>query len=139
MCCDIHMKTMNWVLMAWCIRLTEARHYLRSGQIIDCQFNFVDTAWMFPITFTTIGYGDVYPKSPYGRLFAMWIGGSGIIASAILVGLTTDKLTMTRREKLINKVLYNENLRVLNFKLLSQSSKQKLRCLSNIKFFIFWV
>ena len=68
--------------------------------------------WMVPITFTTIGYGDVYPKSMFGRIFAIWVGGSGIILSAVLVGLTTDKLTMTRREKLINKVLYNENLRV---------------------------
>jgi len=100
----------NWLTMAWCIRLAEARADLRSGMMMQCKYGFTDMIWMVPITFTTIGYGDVYPKSMFGRIFAIWVGGSGIILSAVLVGLTTDKLTMTRREKLINKVLYNENL-----------------------------
>ena len=103
----------NWLLMAWCIRLSEARENLRHGMLLeDCQHDFRETIWIVPITFMTIGYGDVVPKSSYGRMFALWTGVSGIVASAVLVGLTTDKLTMTRRERMINRVLYNESLRV---------------------------
>ena len=107
---------MNWLMMAWCIRLSEAREDLRNGMMLSnydsCVYNMKDTLWHFPITFTTIGYGDVVPKSTYGRMFSLWTGISGILASAVLVGLTTDKLTMTRRERMINRVLYNENLRI---------------------------
>lgn len=62
----------------------------------------------------------------YGRFFALWTGISGIVASAVLVGMTTDKLTMTRREKMINKVLYNENLRLEISHFLEPEKKTKL-------------
>lgn len=93
----------NWVIMAWCLRLTEAREYIITGSEIG--HDFKDMLWLVPITFTTIGYGDFYPHSIIGRVCVLWIGFSGIVSAAILVTVMTDMLTMTRRERLLHRVL----------------------------------
>lgn len=97
----------NWVIMAWCLRLTEARGYLLADEADkdNFTFDFAEMLWLVPITFTTIGYGDLYPRTYWGRGFVLWVGFSGIIAAAIAVTVMTDKLHMTRRERLLQRVL----------------------------------
>ncbi len=41
-------------------------------------WNWLDAAWMVAITLTTIGYGEVHPLSPVGRLFTMALIGVGV-------------------------------------------------------------
>lgn len=109
----------HWLIVAWMLRLSEGR--ARILELVDnpeygpndgvgyC-YDFIDMIWLVPITFTTIGYGDFYPKSLWGRAFALYIGFFGILAAAVLVTVMTDKLTMTRRERLLTKTLKIDTL-----------------------------
>ena len=100
----------NWLFVAWMIRLAEAQWNYKNGST-DGVSAFLDTLWLVPITFTTIGYGDFYPRSYIGRLWCIWLALLGCVATAILVNIMTDTLGMTRRERLLFRVLNNDNLR----------------------------
>jgi len=100
----------NWLFVAWMIRLAEAQWNYKNGST-DGVSAFLDTLWLVPITFTTIGYGDFYPRSHIGRLWCIWLALLGCVATAILVNIMTDTLGMTRRERLLFRVLNNDNLR----------------------------
>ena len=99
---------LNWTLVAWCLRLSESQWIIKANDLensIGAVTDYLDCIWMSIITFTTIGYGDFYPKSHLGRLFAISLGVTGAVCTAILVTLMTDKLSMTRRERLLQRVL----------------------------------
>lgn len=102
---------LNWILVAECLRLAEARQAVITTKLDAFDYDFMDMFWLVPITLFTIGYGDFYPKTGYGRTFCLWLGLSGTIASALLVTLMTAKLTMTRRERLLHKVLNSDNIK----------------------------
>jgi voltage-gated potassium channel len=55
-----------------------------------------DGIWWAVVTITTVGYGDLYPKSEAGRILAMAVMGIGIS----MIGLVTASLahTIIRRE-----------------------------------------
>lgn len=94
-----------WAFLAWAIRLAEGHHAVTAFKMDDISFSYPEMAWLVPITMTTIGYGDLYPKSGAGKVFILLIGFFGLIASAVLVGIVCDKLTMSRREKMIHEIL----------------------------------
>ena len=105
----------NWILCAECLRIAEAQEAVIKSRWEwtddGYKYSFIEMMWLVPITFITIGYGDCYPHTLYGRIFAIWIGFSGTIASALVVTLMTTKLTMTRRERLLHKVLNSDNIK----------------------------
>merc|ERR1712110_124111 len=91
---------LNWVVVALCIRLAEYQwNYTGNSNGV---VNYLDCLWMSIITFMTIGYGDFYPASHYGRFFAVSLGFSGAISTAILISVMTDWLQMSRRERLLH-------------------------------------
>ena len=104
LCCSV---------IAWCLRLSEFQHnitVLSTGNgDISSVTDFADCMWCTIITFTTIGYGDFYPLSNWGRTFCVSLGVTGAVFTAILVALVTDKLQFTRREYMINRVLNTDN------------------------------
>eukprot|EP01060_Flectonema_neradi_P007644 TRINITY_DN1535_c9_g1_i1.p1 TRINITY_DN1535_c9_g1~~TRINITY_DN1535_c9_g1_i1.p1 ORF type:complete len:746 (+),score=132.82 TRINITY_DN1535_c9_g1_i1:125-2362(+) len=62
----------------------------------------IDNAmWFTIVTFTTVGYGDIVPKSWLGKLVGVVSAIFGIIASAVLVSIVQHKLALTRIQKQI--------------------------------------
>ncbi len=49
-------------------------------------WNWLDAAWMVAITLTTIGYGEVHPLGPEGRLFTMALIGVGVSVATWALG-----------------------------------------------------
>jgi hypothetical protein len=64
------------------------------------QFRLItDCAWFMIVTMTTLGYGDMVPYSPYGKVFAAIAVLIGIIQTSLLVGVVTTKMNPTAFEK----------------------------------------
>lgn len=58
-----------------------------------------DSLWWAGATLTTVGYGDIYPITPGGRIFTfvVLLGGLGVIA--VPTGLVASALSKARREE----------------------------------------
>ncbi|XP_065430833.1 intermediate conductance calcium-activated potassium channel protein 4 isoform X2 [Chrysemys picta bellii] len=63
------------------------------------------TFWLIPITFLTIGYGDVVPVTVCGRLVCLWTGIMGVGCTALLVAVAADKLEFNRAEKHVHNFM----------------------------------
>ena len=57
---------------------------------------------MSAITFLTVGYGDVVPKSECGRVTAVVTGLLGVGTTALLVAVLAQKLEQSRAEKYVH-------------------------------------
>uniref|UniRef100_A0A3P9ITG8 Intermediate conductance calcium-activated potassium channel protein 4 n=1 Tax=Oryzias latipes TaxID=8090 RepID=A0A3P9ITG8_ORYLA len=73
-----------WLTVSWMLTL--------SGQM--------DTAlWLIAITFLTVGYGDVAPKTSCGKGVCLFTGVMGVACTAMLVATVTEKLALNKGEK----------------------------------------
>lgn len=55
-------------------------------------------AYLSAITALTVGYGDVYPKTPWGRLTAVLLGLLGIVFTGVIVAATINALNDAHNE-----------------------------------------
>uniref|UniRef100_A0A2H6NDG6 Potassium channel domain-containing protein n=1 Tax=Micrurus carvalhoi TaxID=3147026 RepID=A0A2H6NDG6_9SAUR len=61
--------------------------------------------WLIPITFLTIGYGDVVPETVCGKVVCLFTGVMGVGCTALLVAVAADKLEFTRAEKHVHNFM----------------------------------
>ncbi|CAF1334374.1 unnamed protein product, partial [Rotaria sp. Silwood1] len=88
---------------SWCLR---ACCYTPTNEYMS----MLNAMWCFIITFTTIGYGDFVPSTYCGRTIAAIIGLFGILASALLIAVLTQKLLLNRWEKYVHNFVLNVGL-----------------------------
>jgi len=83
--------------------------FLVEGDIQPKEFGSIPRAlWWATVTLTTVGYGDVVPITPHGRLFGMIIVVAGIGMAALPAGIMASGFTAEisrRRERFKAKVL----------------------------------
>jgi len=74
-----------WVLAGWCgvMVITSVGLYAAEHGANAAVASPLDALWWGIVTMTTVGYGDVYPITPEGRLFAaaLMILGIGLFAA----------------------------------------------------------
>lgn len=123
----------NWFSVAYLLFLAETRYNLNPKNIENLSgiTNYLDSLWVAPVTFTTIGYGDFSPKSYWGRSFMIYLGLLGAICTSMLVAIMSDNLTMNRHEKMMYSTL-NKSDRENELKhkaaiLLQRIVRQKIR------------
>lgn len=83
---------------------------------IDPNFNNITTAmWCMVVTMTTVGYGDVYPKSQMGRMICIIIAFWGVFYVSLFVVALTNILNFESVESkaymLLQRLNYKDQLR----------------------------
>ncbi|CAF1417117.1 unnamed protein product [Adineta steineri] len=88
--------------------------------------SMLDAMWLFIVTFTTVGYGDLTPTNYCGRSVAGITAMIGLLSTAFLVSVLSQKLKLSRSEKYVH-------IFVLNMQML----KERKNHAANIIKFIF--
>lgn len=56
-------------------------------------WSILDSIYFAFVTGMTIGYGDLTPKTPFGRALAIFIGACGILLTALVAAVAVKALT----------------------------------------------
>ena len=65
-------------------------YYIERGAQPDVFQNVGDSIWWAVVTFTTTGYGDIYPVTPLGKFLGIVISLIGIVMIAIPTGIVSS-------------------------------------------------
>jgi len=85
--------------------------------------------WNVIITLSSAGYGEIYPKSFFGRIVGMYICFWGVFITSIFVVTVTDVLKFTMNEAksfgFLMKLFHKKDLKQSAIKLFQSASKHK--------------
>jgi len=94
---------------------------------------FWNSLWFILVTMPTVGYGDTYPHTHFGRFVAALTMGTGIIFVAMLVTIFTENIELTGPEEAVVTLLDEEEKKLM----LSHSAARLLgswwKTISNLK------
>lgn len=95
---------MSFTLMALIVVFSANVMYLLEHEAQPDGFSSIPAAmWWSVITVTTIGYGDLYPITVWGKLFASIISFVGICAVALPIGILGSGLVEAMQESETNE------------------------------------
>uniref|UniRef100_A0A7S3DLM2 Potassium channel domain-containing protein n=1 Tax=Palpitomonas bilix TaxID=652834 RepID=A0A7S3DLM2_9EUKA len=57
------------------------------------------SVWLILVTMTTVGYGDVFPRTIMGRSLMFIVAIQGLLLSALLIAMLSSKLAFSRQQK----------------------------------------
>lgn len=137
---------LNLVLFSFMLRIfeygfsqdAEDKIIANAKAIKNAQFSsYIDVIWVVLITMTTVGYGDIFPKTHMGRVVAFICSLAGMIIQSLLIvrlsgfiELTTDEKKAFNEIKHLdnqkNLELYSSNLIKSIFKLMQIKLSRKL-------------
>lgn len=78
-------------------------YYIERGAQPEAFANVGDGLWWSIVTFTTVGYGDIYPVTPLGRLLGSVISLVGIAMIAIPTGIISSSFITQMQQKQKNR------------------------------------
>ncbi|XP_060113909.1 intermediate conductance calcium-activated potassium channel protein 4 [Heteronotia binoei] len=87
-----------WIIAFWVLSVCERQH-------METEDYLGKTVWLIPITFLTIGYGDVVPVTVCGKMVCLFTGVMGVGCTALLVAVAADKLEFNRAEKHVHNFM----------------------------------
>ncbi|KAG8433774.1 hypothetical protein GDO86_012220 [Hymenochirus boettgeri] len=86
-----------WIISSWVLSVCE-RNMDRTGELTS-------TLWLIPITFLTIGYGDLVPQTFCGKAVCLFTGVMGVGCTALIVAVAAQKLEFTKAEKHVHNFM----------------------------------
>lgn len=95
--CLISIMGIVLLVNSYSVRMCE--HYTLDD---NAETFFMQALWMTCVTFLTLGYGDVVPRTTCGRVLAIFTGMMGVGLMALCVAVLTRKLEQTRGEKYVH-------------------------------------
>ncbi|CAF1344004.1 unnamed protein product [Adineta steineri] len=102
--CLLVICIMSFLIGSWALR---ACNYKPSS---DDHFPMSDAMWLFVVTFTSLGYGDLIASTHCGRIVAGMVSVYGLFASALLIAVLAQKLMLDRSEKYVHSFVLNTQL-----------------------------
>ncbi len=105
-------------LSAFFIFIAGIMLYVFEGNNINPNIhNLFDAFYWALITISTVGYGDISPVTPEGRIVTMLIilTGIGLISfvTSIIVSSFSERLTILREDRIVNTLSKKENITVI--------------------------
>jgi voltage-gated potassium channel len=85
-------RSLSWAFLALSFVITAGTlgyHHIEG-------WNYLDSFWMVVITLTTIGFGEIHPLSPIGRVFTIGIILAGVSVGTYAMGAVTAALVEGR-------------------------------------------
>lgn len=77
-------------------------------------FAVIDSLYLASVTFTTIGYGDLSPTTPEGKVFTLVLATYGIVLLGVFIGIAGDSLVdMYEAKEEERKAALKEPLKVI--------------------------
>ncbi|CAF1198976.1 unnamed protein product [Rotaria sordida] len=92
-----------FIVGSWCLR---ACNYLPTNEHVS----FLDSMWLFVVTFTTVGYGDFTPSTYCGRSITAIISMVGVFSTALVIAVLAQQLLLDRCEKYVHNFVMNIEL-----------------------------
>ncbi len=80
-------------------------YYLEKDAQPDKFSNILQAFWWGVATLTTIGYGDIYPITPFGKLVGAFVAIMGILIIAIPTGIVSSSFVQKMEEVNVKKRL----------------------------------
>ena len=77
--------------LAYIVRVFELPYYIGNVENIEGLESFFNAIWFIVVTITTVGYGDIYPHTVYGKCVAMIAALLGALLISFFV-LSSSKL-----------------------------------------------
>lgn len=120
------------IIFAYQLKIFEGPLSEASGQYFDSYFNCL---WVTVITITTVGYGDIYPKTHIGRLVGITACLSGYVMISLFVITLTNMLNLSVAEQnsfnLMKRLEFREEIKekailALGSAIRSRNAKLKL-------------
>ncbi|XP_078063275.1 intermediate conductance calcium-activated potassium channel protein 4-like, partial [Mustelus asterias] len=92
-----------WVVASWTLSLCERQKHNSTN-------DFLTSMWLIPITFLTIGYGDMVPQTFCGKMICLVTGVTGVSCTALLIAVIVKKLELSKDEKLVQTFMQDIQL-----------------------------
>ncbi|XP_066463168.1 intermediate conductance calcium-activated potassium channel protein 4 [Eleutherodactylus coqui] len=86
-----------WIVSSWVLSVCE--------RDIHGATNLTNAMWLIPITFLTIGYGDMVPGTVCGKILCLFTGVMGVGCTALIVAVAAQKLEFTKAEKHVHNFM----------------------------------
>lgn len=107
--------SLSVIIFAFALRICE-RPLLLSGYD-DMDFESLENSiWCVWITMTTVGYGDFYPKTTFGRILTIIISIWGIFIVSMMVVVLSNFLALNMSEKrallVLNRLEFRKKLEI---------------------------
>ena len=96
--CLVSIMATTLFVNSYSLRMCE--YYILDGR--NTGTFFMQAIWMTCVTFLTLGYGDIVPRTTCGRVLAIGTGMMGVGLMALCVAVLTRKLEQTRGEKYVH-------------------------------------
>ncbi|CAI2364120.1 unnamed protein product [Moneuplotes crassus] len=101
------------LMCAQMLRIYERPLSAVSGQRFD---KYATSIWNIIVTMSTVGYGDVYPKTIFGRILGAFVCIWGVVVESMMVVTLSEGLELTTPQRnsytLLQRLFYRDDLQM---------------------------
>ena len=93
----------------------QAQHCISQGEVQPEDFASIpDAMWWSLITLTTVGYGDVSPLTPIGKIIGSFTAIIGVLTVALMTGIVSSSFANRMAQKMLDKEIESLEDRVIS-------------------------